>query len=66
MFDPIRKRELIRSLRGDVPRVSFYRMARGEPFDELCRFYEYGVGIRDEARFLALAEQLERTYEPQL
>ncbi|MBO9607429.1 MAG: hypothetical protein J7639_15810 [Paenibacillaceae bacterium] len=66
MFDSKRKRDLIRALRGDVPRISYYRMARSEPFDELCRFYEYGVGIRDEASFMALAEQLERTYEPQL
>lgn len=59
------KRELIRSIRGDVPRVSFHRMTRSREFDELCRYYEYGIGgVRDIGRFAELSARLEETFLP--
>ncbi|MBN6189400.1 hypothetical protein JQN58_21335 [Aneurinibacillus sp. BA2021] len=36
-------KQLHTHLRGDVPRLSFYRMVKSDEFDELCRFYQQGM-----------------------
>lgn len=54
----------IGALKGDTPRLSFYRMIKGEAFAELCRFYEQGIGFRSFEQFAEQAAMLERTYSP--
>lgn len=63
-MNKVKQKQWTRSLRGEEPRVSFYRMIKGDDFAELCRFYEQGIGVRSFSRYEELAKQLERTYCP--
>ncbi|GIP37645.1 hypothetical protein J31TS4_09250 [Paenibacillus sp. J31TS4] len=63
-MDPIRRRRHIAALRDELPRVSFYRMVRSPEFEELCRLYEQGIGIRSADQFAERAQRLERLFQP--
>ncbi|MED0674375.1 hypothetical protein P4S93_13445 [Aneurinibacillus thermoaerophilus] len=54
------QKEFRNRLRGDIPRLSFYKMVKSEEFAELCRFYEQGM--IDYSQLQRYAGQLERLF----
>ena len=63
-MDPFHKKQIIRRIKPDHPRLSFYRMTKNRDFDELCRLYTEGIGQMSHEQFFSLALQLERSFQP--